>query len=131
MKSQGIEGKLRQFLLLMAGLVFVATFTELVLAEHTREPIQYLPFVLCATGLITVVAAWLRPKRATLLALRVVMVVAALGGLIGITIHLLENLSFERDVHPNATAINTAIAAFKGAAPLEAQVLQKMDRNPD
>ena len=54
-----------------------------------------------------------------------------LGGLIGITIHLLENLSFERggSLEGSDGCINRCRVWVY--VPLEAQVLQKMDRNPD
>ncbi len=46
------------------------------------------------------------------------MVIVGLGGLTGMSIHMLENFSFERDIRPNAALLDTLVATLKGAAPL-------------
>lgn len=97
MTPEGAEGRLRQFMLLVAASIFVAVPVELVLEEHTKEPLQLIPFVLCGVGLLTVVAALLRPQRTTLFALRVAMLLVALGGVLGIALHLWNNFEFERE----------------------------------
>lgn len=61
-----------------------------------------IPLVLCGVGLLTVVAALARPRKGTLFAVRVVMLLVALGGVVGIALHLLSNLEFDREIRPNA-----------------------------
>jgi hypothetical protein len=112
------ENRLRRFLLLLASLSLVATLIELWLEDHTQEALQLLPFVLCGAGLVAALAALLRPSRATLLVMRVVMVVLALGGLVGMGVHLLRNYEFAREIRPNAAAGEALVSALKGASPL-------------
>jgi len=116
--ANGTEGRIRQLVLALSGLVFLATLTELVLEEHTQELLQLIPFVLCGVGLVALAVAFYRPQRVTLFALRAAMTVVGIGGLVGIGIHLWENLSFEREIRPNAATIDALFAALKGAAPL-------------
>ena len=115
--GETVESRLRRFLLLTA-LVLLATLAELVLEEHTEEALQMLPFALCGAGLLAVAAAFLSPQRATLLGLRVVMLVVGIGGLVGIGVHLYNNFEFEQEIRPNASALEAFMDAIKGAAPL-------------
>src|SRR4051812_19368684 len=109
-----VEERLRRFLLALAICVFLATLVELVLEEHTKETLQFVPFVLCAIGLIAAGAVLRHPVRRTLLALRAAMIVVALGGAIGAGIHLWRNFEFERDVRPNAAFTALVVATLKG-----------------
>lgn len=118
MTPEHIESRLRRFLLLVTASIFVATPVELVLEEHTKEPLQLIPFVLCGVGLLTIVAALLHPQRTTMLALRGIMLLVALGGLLGIGLHLLSNFEFEREIRPNTTMGDAIINTLKGANPL-------------
>lgn len=113
-----IETRLRRFLLALTLLVFVATTIELVLEEHTEEPLQLVPFVLCAAGLLAVGGALLRPERRTLLTLRIVMVIVALGGMLGAGIHLINNYQFEQEIRPAAALADLIVPTLKGANPL-------------
>ncbi len=79
MTAEAIVSQLRRFLLVMAALSLVVILIELWLEEHTQEPLQFVPFILCGVGLISLVAALLRPTKSILVALRAVMTVVALG----------------------------------------------------
>jgi hypothetical protein len=94
------------------------TIVELLLAEHTESLVQLIPFVLCGLGLIVVTAALLRPRRGTLIALRVVMGLLFLGSLLGVYEHIEGNLAFEMEIRPTATLATAWLAVLKGAAPL-------------
>jgi hypothetical protein len=118
MRQTAVEAQIRQFLLTLAALIFLGTPVELLLQDHTEESIQWIPFVLCAFGLITVVAALLRPGRNSLIIVRSVMLVVAAGGLLGMGLHLLGNFEFEQEIRPNGTFLEVAQAALKGANPL-------------
>lgn len=118
MFSGSVEERLRRFLLLLAVTVFLAATVELVLEDHTKEALQFIPFGLCALALVALGAALLRPGRGTLRALRVAMVVVTLGGMFGAGIHLWENYQFAHDIRPNGALLDIAVATLKGAAPL-------------
>src|SRR5690242_1604697 len=91
MDTTTIEQRLRTFLLALAGFMCLGTVAELALAEHTKTLVQLTPFVLCGVGLVTVIVALLRPRRETLIALRVVMGLLMAGSLFGIYEHLANN----------------------------------------
>lgn len=110
--------RLRQFLLAIAGLIFLATPVELLLVEHFDSPQQIIPFILCALGVSAVAAALLRPQRRTLLALRWAMLLAILGGAIGAYLHIANNVAFELEIRPNAALGAVLIDALGGASPL-------------
>ena len=118
MTAEALADNLRRFMLLMAMLVLLSAVAELWLVDHTQEPIQFIPFVLCGIGVVSVGAALLRPQRSTLLALRAAMVLAALGGLVGVFVHLANNVAFEQEIRPNATLGDVLMAGLKGASPL-------------
>ena len=84
------------------GALCIGTSVELLLAEHWQDPIQLLPFVFCALGLVVVAAALWRPGRTTLLSLRGVMALLVAGSLFGIYEHVEANVAFELDIRPGA-----------------------------
>jgi len=118
MTPERLVQRLRLALFLAAGAMFVVTPVELWLTEHFQEPAQLIPFVLCGLGLATLGAVLLRPSRSTIRALRGVMILVALGGLLGIGLHLYNNFQFELDIRPGATAGDVIMAALAGANPL-------------
>jgi hypothetical protein len=113
-----VERRLRIFLLGIAGCICAGTIVELLLAEHTETAVQLVPFALCGLGLLAVAAALVRPQRATLIALRVVMPLLILGSLLGVYEHIEHNLAFELEIRPGATASDVWLDALKGASPL-------------
>ncbi len=118
MTSEIVDLRLRRFLLMLTGFIFLGTIGELVLEEHTKETLQFVPFVLCIIGFISVAAALMRPQMSTVLGLRVTMIVVALGGLVGMGIHILENFEFEQEIRPNAEVGELFINTLKGPNPL-------------
>ena len=110
--------RLRAFLLGLAAVLLVGTVAELLLAGHTESPVQLVPFLLCAMGLVAVGAVWARPGPRTVLALRVVMAAVALGSLVGVSQHLAGNLAFGQETQPGAGATRLLVAALTGGNPL-------------
>jgi len=118
MPTTTVEQILRTFLLWLAGSMCIGTSVELFLAKHYENPLQLLPFGLCAVGWVAVVAALRRPQRARLLALRGVMSLLLLGSLLGVYEHLVNNFAFELDMRPSAVWSDVWFQALRGAAPL-------------
>lgn len=112
-----VEAQLRQFLLALAGAMCLGTLVELWLADHTQEPLQWVPFGLSVVGLAAVVAFWLRPSPATLWALRAAMAVVVLGALAGVFLHLTGNLEFALETQPDADSLTIFWQALRGGAP--------------
>ncbi len=113
-----IEDRLRTFLFALAAAMCLGTIVELALASHTKQVIQWLPFGLCAAGLVAVAGAWLRPSRVSVWSLRAVMGAAAVGSLIGGYEHLTSNLEIVRETKPGLTLLPALWLAAHGAAPL-------------
>lgn len=118
MDSQAVVKSLRRFLLLMAGFLFAGTIVELIFQEHTGEPAQLIPFVLCGLGIVLVGLAWLLPRRGSLLALRGGMLLCIAGGAFGLYEHIEANLGFAKEILPAAGFTELLGKVLTGAAPL-------------
>ncbi|MEW5988163.1 MAG: hypothetical protein AB1791_16160 [Chloroflexota bacterium] len=118
MDADTILFHLRRFLLALAGLLFLGAMIELSFSEHTENPVQFIPFILCGLGVVAVVAALARPRRKPLLILRASMALVALGSLLGLYEHAANNLAFQLEVQPNLTSLQMITAALGGASPL-------------
>lgn len=99
-------------------MVELGTLGDLIAIQHTQEPLQLVPFALCIVGLIAVAAALARPRRKTLLALRVLMVPLALGSLLGVWEHIENNVAFYLEVYGNGTTVQLVAEALGGRNPL-------------
>ena len=98
--------------------MFGGTIIELIAAKHYQEPMQLLPFVLCAAGLVTVLLAWKRPGWTTVQAMRGFMVVTAAATLLGIWKHIEGNIGFIHEMHPTTSGWSLIYGALTGRAPL-------------
>jgi hypothetical protein len=118
MNADTILSRLRRFLLALSSFLFMGTVVELSFSNHTKEPVQLIPFVLCGLGVIAIVLAWLRPQRKTLLALRASMGLVVLGSLVGLYEHIQNNIGFQLEIHPGSSIAQLISAALGGASPL-------------
>jgi len=118
MSPELVNHRLRRFLFVLAGFIFIGSVIELVLAEHTQSPVQWLPFVLSGLGLMGVTAVLIWPQRKMIASLRALMVVIALGSFFGIFEHIEHNLEFALEIRPNAVASDVFFEALSGANPL-------------
>jgi len=118
MSSEITLARLRQFLLVIAAIVFLMTVTELFFLNHWSETIQLLPFALSGLGLITLCLAYFRPSHGTITTLRWAMVVIAICSLIGVYEHMVNNLGFEMEIQPNSTTWELVMATLEGANPV-------------
>ena len=98
--------------LAIAAVGFAGVIAELVLHEHWAEPLQVVPFFLCGAGIGA------SPGRVTARLLQVVMLLAAVGAVIGMVQHLRGNLGFEREIFPEAPLAELLGSAVRGVAPL-------------
>jgi hypothetical protein len=126
MTAETIAHRYRLFLLSLSALTLAGTLVELVLIGHTKEALQFAPFLLSAAGLAAAIAALLRPTRGVLLALRAVMGVCFLGGLFGALIHIQRNLAFELEIRPGIGVASVFLKALGGASPLMAPAMLSM-----
>jgi len=111
------ENRLRQALLILAGLVFAITPEELWLTDHMEETEQLIPFAVCVAGIVTVAWVSIRPGRPTLMLLRAVMLVPLVTSLLRMYYHVSGNVGFELEIRPNDTTSDVFFDAMKGANP--------------
>jgi len=118
MSSETLVKRFRNFLLLVAGISCLLTLVELWAEEHTGDPPQLIPFILCGLGAVATAAVLLRPRRATVRLLRIVMSAMLVGSLFGLFEHIEHNLEFAREIRPNAAASVLLMDTLQGANPL-------------
>lgn len=118
MRPEVILGRLRRFLLALSAVLLGGAVAELWFVEHTEDPVQLVPFVLCGLGAAAVVVALPWPTRASLWALRAVMLLVAAGSLLGVYLHVESNAALERELNPGMTAGRVWLGALGGANPL-------------
>jgi len=118
MNAETLNYRFRYFLLLLSGGIFIGTVIELLFSNHMESAVQYIPFVLCAIGLIALIPAVLKPGRATLLTLRLIMLLNMAGGLFGIFEHIKSNVEFSLEIQPSATFSDVFWKSLSGATPL-------------
>lgn len=118
MNAQTLVQRYRVFLFALAAFLCVGTLTELWLTEHTQEPLQLVPFVLCVLGLLAILAAWFKPQIQTLWTMRVLMGAFVLGALIGVSQHLASNWEIIVETKPQLAASEMFFTALRGAAPM-------------
>lgn len=110
--------RLHRFLHLLAAAMFAGTIAELIAAKHYQDAVQFVPFALCAIGLVAVAVAWARQDGRTLFAVRAVLIVIALGSLWGIWEHVEGNLEFVHEVRPHADTATVIRSTLQGGAPI-------------
>lgn len=110
--------RLRRFLLALSVLLFSGTVVELLLVKHWGDVVQLIPFALCGLGSIAALLALRRPRRATLLGLRVCMGLVVCGSLFGIYEHLSNNIAFQREIKPDAPMKDVLVSGVAGGNPL-------------
>jgi len=118
MNSDAILTRQRQFLLIITVGVFVMTVLELIFVSHWKQAIQFLPFGLCALGLIATGLAYLKPSAKTIRTMYWSMVIVGVCSFIGFFEHMYNNYSFWLDIQPNTTTKDLIIATFNGGIPI-------------
>lgn len=110
--------QLRRFLLGVVAVIFLFTVFELILLDHTEEPLQWIPFIVSGLGFMAVIGAWVTPGLTTIKVLRWVMILVALSSLVGVYLHFSGNLAFTREINPSFTLSESLWPAMKGSYPL-------------
>ncbi len=118
MSSEVVLGRLRNFLLALAGFMFFGTVVELALTEHWEGPVQLLPFVLSGLSLVAIIALLAQPRPLTVRLLQGIVGVTFLGSLFGIFEHIEHNIEFALEIQPNIATSELILKALGGANPL-------------
>ncbi len=112
------EHRLRRFLLYVAGFVWAGSIVELLLAEHTGDWVQYVPFVVSVLGVAAATAVLRLPGRRSFRFLRVASWIAIAASIVGGYKHLAANYELEAEVNASASISTHLWDAFFGASPL-------------
>ncbi len=110
--------QLQKFLLLLAIALFAGALTELWLVGHTEDPIQLSPFVLAIVAIVVSLLVFFWRSTGTIQVMRVWMAVVVLGTLLGVYLHVEDNVAFEREVDPKAATSQLVWQGLGGGNPL-------------
>jgi hypothetical protein len=107
----------RRVLLLALWLGLAGTGLELLFLEHFGEWRQILPLALVGAGLL--VLLWKAVDRGALPnhVLLGLMVLLALGGVLGLVFHYRGNVEFELEMYPTRSGFDLVRKALTGATP--------------
>jgi hypothetical protein len=116
--ESGPLGTVRKILLwsLLAGCA--GTLLELLLIGHDEMPTQLAPLALLGAGILVTMWALMRPRRAAIRMLRLLMVLFVAGGIVGVILHYRGNVAFELEMSPSRAGLSLMAKALTGATPV-------------
>ncbi len=115
--EETVSHKMRR--LIVALLVFgsIGTIVELLLLEHTEDFWQWTPVALLGITSLLLLVVHLRPTRRLIQTVRVLMTVLVVNGALGVYLHLVGNIEFEKEMYPSMAGFELFWEALKGATP--------------
>jgi hypothetical protein len=90
---------------------------ELALLRHAESFNQWIPHFALLVGLLSIIAVYVRPNRATLRAFQVVMSIFLVVGALGIYLHFRGNVEFASERDPSLHGASLIWKALRGATP--------------
>jgi hypothetical protein len=109
--------RIRKLLLALLAAGSFGTAAELLLLGHFEAFTQIVPLVLLAAGLAA--ASWhLASARASIAALRWLMVLFVASGGLGVVLHYRGNVEFELEMYPALTGLELIGKTLTGATPV-------------
>lgn len=105
--------------LLFLALLFGAlgTIAELLLVGHTEDALQWVPLALMAVLIPVLVWHLTKSSLASIRALRVVMALFFIGGVVGLGAHWQSKLQFKRETNPSLAGLALFWEAMKSQSP--------------
>lgn len=92
MNAEKLINRLYNFFVGFGIFVFIGTLVEISALHHTREALQFIPFVLLPLGIILGIILLLKPGKALRQVALIGMWIIAVGGLGGMLVHVSGNL---------------------------------------
>lgn len=108
---------LRHILLAIVAFGAAGMLAELFLLEHTESASQWIPLALLLAILIGSAWVYLKPTRPVLRIFQGIMVLSALGGVLGVWEHLEGNLEYVREISPGLSGLPLIWKALHKGAP--------------
>ena len=97
MTAEIVLKKLRVFLQVFSVFIFSGALVELFFLGHTREKLQFMPFILITLGIILALAILIKPSMKMAKVLRLGMWFVLIGGVVGMGVHIAGNLEQLRE----------------------------------
>jgi hypothetical protein len=110
-------GMLRRALLTILLFGVLGMAAELYLLDHYEEWWQLAPLVLLGLSVPAIVWLAARPSAAALGALRTLMALFVVAGVIGVYLHYSGNAEFELEMYPGRAGFELFWESLKGATP--------------
>jgi hypothetical protein len=108
---------IRRILLFTLLLGLVGTGIELLLLEHFEEWRQLIPLGLIACALLVLLWHAVDRGPTPVRVLQVVMMIFAIAGVAGLTLHYKGNVEFELEMYPSRSGFELFREAMMGATP--------------
>ena len=115
--AAGVVERLRLWVLGVLVLGLIGTVTELILLEHYEQPLQFVPLVLIAMGVV--VLAWhaMSKDTASLRALQIVMGLFVLAGFAGMAAHFNGSAEYQLELDPEMSTWDLLEKILHAKAP--------------
>jgi hypothetical protein len=90
---------------------------ELAFLDHAESATQWIPHIVLAIGLLTILAFYIRPTPVSLKVFKLVMWVFILTGVLGVYFHFAGNAEFARERRPGLSGVELIWRSLRGATP--------------
>ncbi len=108
---------LRLALLLILLVACAGMLAELFLLGHTDDAWQWVPIVLLGASVLVMLWQLVRPSRASVRTVQVLMLLFIASGLVGLALHYKGNVEFEREMYQSLGGLQLFKQAMTGATP--------------
>jgi hypothetical protein len=115
--SESALALVRRVILIILLVGMVGILIELLLLEHVEDTLQLVPLALLGLGVISLLWHARSPHRTSLRAVRAMMVLFVVSGVLGVYLHYRGNVEFERERRPQAGGWTLFREAMMGATP--------------
>ncbi|HEX5107761.1 MAG TPA: hypothetical protein VFV95_04910 [Vicinamibacterales bacterium] len=109
---------IRTLLLISLGIGITGTAGELALLGHVESATQWIPLLALALSVPVLLWHVAAPGRASVRALRLLMMAFIAVGIIGVALHYDGNVEFERELHPKDEGMTFLAHVMAGATPV-------------
>ena len=112
------SARIRRLLLATLAVGMIGMSAELLLIGHRETVQQQIPLLLLGMGVVVAVWHAAAPRRVTVRALQLTMVLFVASGLAGVALHYRGNVEFELEMYPSMGGIELVQKTLTGATPV-------------
>jgi hypothetical protein len=115
--DQATLNRMRRYLLALFIVGVIGTIVELLLAQHTEDVLQYIPFILLALSLAALLLHAVMRRRPTLRTFQILMVLFVAAGVTGSALHYRGKTEFALERQPDLEGFALFRETLKGKNP--------------